>query len=178
MTESGFFAKPGEATDLKKAFPLLNQSAEVEMYQSIAELGDDGIVVFDQAFRIIFANQVASEITGIPKGDLIGRNFFTVIGKEDKEFIEGTAIRGAGIGEKLCTDMTILTPQGERKDAEVCIALTRSESGEARTYAYIHNIAARKKYERDLKNSEEKLRNLFERVRHGLFISAKEGKFL
>jgi PAS domain S-box-containing protein len=56
--------------------------------------GDDGIVVFDQAFKIIFANQMAVEITGIPKEELIGRNFFTVIGKEDKKFLEGTVTRG------------------------------------------------------------------------------------
>jgi PAS domain S-box-containing protein len=147
-------------------------------FEKIAEMGDDGIVVFDQAFRIIFANQMAAEITGIPKEDLIGRNFFTVIGKEDKKFLEGTVTRGEGIGEKLCTDMTILTPQGLMKDAEVCIALTKSGSGDVKTYAYIRDITTRKQFERSLKDSEEKLRTLFERVRHGLFISSKEGKFL
>ena len=149
-----------------------------QQFEKIAEMGDDGIVVFDQAFKIIFANQMASEIIGISKEDLIGRNFFTVIGKEDKEFLEGTVTRGAGIGEKLCTEMTILAPQGQIKDAEVCIALAKSDTGEVKTYAYIRDITERKKFERDLKGSEEKLRNLFERVRHGLFISSKEGKFL
>ena len=149
-----------------------------QQFEKIAEMGDDGIVVFDQAFKIIFANQMASEITGIPKEDLIGRNFFTVIGKEDKEFLEGTVTRGVGVGEKLCIEMTILTPHNHVKDAEVCIALAKSDTGEVKTYAYIRDITERKKFEKDLKGSEEKLRNLFERVRHGLFISSKEGKFL
>jgi two-component system NtrC family sensor kinase len=149
-----------------------------QQFEKIAEMGDDGIVVFDQAFKIIFANQMASDITGIPKEDLIGRNFFSVIGKEDKEFLEGTVTRGVGIGEKLCTEMNILTPQGQVKGAEVCIALTKSDTGEVKTYAYIRDITERKRFEKDLRDSEEKLRNLFERVRHGLFISSKEGKFL
>ncbi len=149
-----------------------------QQFEKIAEMGDDGIVVFDPSFKITFANQMASEITGIPKEDLIGKNFFTVIGKEDKEFLEGTVIRGAGIGEKLCTEMTILNPEGQCKDAEVCIALAKSDSGEVKTYAYIRDITARKAFERDLKGSEEKLRNLFESVRHGVFMSSKEGKFL
>ena len=149
-----------------------------QQFEKIAEMGDDGILVFDQDFKIIFANQMASEITGIPKEDLIGRNFFSVIGKEDKQFLEGTVTRGVGIGEKLCTEMKILTSQTHVKDAEVCIALTESDAGEVKTYAYIRDITERKKFERDLKDSEEKLRNLFERVRHGLFISSKEGKFL
>jgi len=147
-------------------------------FEKIAEMGDDGILVFDQAFKIIFANQMACEITGIPKEDLIGRNFFSVIGKADKEFLEGTVTRGVGIGEKLCTEMNILTSQGQIKDAEVCIALTKSDAGEVKTYAYIRDITQRKNFEKDLKDSEEKLRNLFDRVRHGLFISSKEGNFL
>jgi PAS domain S-box-containing protein len=149
-----------------------------QQFEKIAEMGDDGIVVFDQAFNIVFSNQMASEIIGISKEDLIGRNFFSVIGKEDKAFLEGTAIRGAGTGEKLCTEMSILTSQGHVKDAEVCIALAESDTGEVKTYAYIRDITERKKFERDLKDSEEKLKNLFERVRHGLFLSSKEGKFL
>ena len=149
-----------------------------QQFEKIAEMGDDGIVVFDEAFKIIFANQMASKIIGISKEELIGRNFFSVIGKEDKEFLEGTVTRGVGIGEKLCTEMNILTSQGQVKDAEVCIALAKSDTGEVKTYAYIRDITDRKKFEKVLKDSEEKLRNLFERVRHGLFISAKEGKFL
>jgi len=149
-----------------------------KQFEKIAEMGDDGIVVFDRDFRIIFSNQMASEITGLPREELIGRNFFSAIGKEDKEFLEGTVRRGEGIGEKLCTEMTILTPRGQVKNAEVCIAMTRSDTGEVKTYAYIRDITARKKFEKDLRDSEEKLRTLFERVRHGLFISSKEGKFL
>ncbi len=149
-----------------------------KQFEKIAEMGDDGIFVFDQEFKIIFCNQMATEITGIPKEELIGRNFFSVIGKKDKEFLEGTVKRGAGIGEKFCTEMTILTPDGQSKDTEICIASSRSESGDLKTYAYIRDISSRKKIERELRESEEKLRILFERVRHGLFISSKEGKFL
>jgi two-component system NtrC family sensor kinase len=149
-----------------------------QQFEKIAEMGDDGIVVFDRSFKVTFANQMAAEVTGIPKEDLIGRNFFSVIGRQDKEFLEGTFTRGVGLGEKLCTEMTIVTPQGQTKDAEVCIALAKSESGEVKTYAYLRDITARKEFERNLKGSEERLRNLFERVRHGLFISSREGKFL
>lgn len=165
-----------DITDAKRMERKIQEATQE--FEKIAEMGDDGIVVFDQAFKIVFANQMASVITGIPKEELIGRNFFTVIGKHDKEFLEGTVTRGAGIGEKLCTEITIVTPQGEKKDTEVCIAMSKSDMGEVKTYAYIRDITARKKFEKDLKDSEEKLRTLFERVRHGLFISSKEGKFL
>jgi PAS domain S-box-containing protein len=181
LAKTPFGARKGYAylkdiTDSKKMERRIQEVTQ--QFEKIAEMGDDGIVVFDQAFKITFANQMASEIISISKEDLIGRNFFSVIGKEDKEFLEGTVTRGVGIGEKLCTEMNILTPQGQVKDAEVCIALAKSDTGEVKTYAYIRDITERKRFESNLRDSEEKLRNLFERVRHGLFISSKEGKFL
>jgi PAS domain S-box-containing protein len=121
---------------------------------------------------------MASEITGIPRKDLIGRNFFTVFGKQDKDFLEGPFTREESLGQKLCIEMGITTPLGQFKDAEVCLASAKSDEGDVKTYAYIRDISERRRFEKDLKDSEEKLRTLFERVRHGLFISSIEGRFI
>jgi len=147
-------------------------------FEKIAEMGDDGIIVFDEDSRIEFANQMASEIVGLPKDHILGREFFSLIGKRDEEFLEEMVMRGEGMGEKVCTEMSLHTPQNEIKEMEVCIAPTQSEEGRIKTYAYIRDITERKKFEKDLRESEEKYRNLFESVRHGLYISSKEGKFL
>ena len=147
-------------------------------FGKIAEMGEDGIIVFDEDSKIEFSNQMASEIIGIPKDQILGREFFSLIGKRDEEFLEEMVMRGEGLGEKVCTEMSIQTPQGQVKEAEVCIAPTRSDDGRIKTYAYIRDITERKRFEKELRESEEKFRNLFERVQHGLFISSKEGKFL
>jgi two-component system NtrC family sensor kinase len=115
---------------------------------------------------------------GFPRDQILGREFFSLIGKRDEEFLEEMVMRGEGMGQKVCTEMGIKTPQGLVKETEVCIAPTQSEDGQIKTYAYIRDITERKKFERELKESEEKFRNLFERVRHGLFISSTEGKFI
>ena len=147
-------------------------------FEKIAEMGEDGIIVFDEDSRIEFANQRAAEIIGLPKDQILGREFFSLIGKRDEEFLEEMVMRGEGLGQKVCTEMSIQTPQDQVKATEVCIAPTRSDDGRIKTYAYIRDITERKKFEKELKESEEKFRNLFERVRHGLFISSKEGKFM
>jgi two-component system NtrC family sensor kinase len=121
---------------------------------------------------------MAGEIIGLPKGDILGREFFSLLGKTDEDFLEEMVMRGEGLGEKVCTEMSIEAPKGQVKEAEVCLAPTRSEGGRIKMYAYIRDITERKRFEKDLKESEEKFRNLFERVRHGLFISSKEGRFL
>ncbi len=147
-------------------------------FEKIAEMGEDGIIVFDEDSQIEFANQMASEIIGYPKDQILGREFFSLIGKRDEEFLEEMVMRGEGTGQKVCTEMSLHTPRGRIKETEVCIAPTQSEDGRIKTYAYIRDITDRKKFEKDLRESEEKYRNLFERVRHGLYISSKEGKFL
>jgi two-component system NtrC family sensor kinase len=147
-------------------------------FEKIAEMGEDGIIVFDEDSRIEFANQMASEIVGLPKDQILGREFFTLIGKRDEEFLEEMVLRGEGLGEKVCMEMSIRTPQNQTKEAEVCVAPTQSEDGRMKTYAYIRDITERKKFEKQLRESEEKFRNLFERVRHGLFISSRGGKFI
>ena len=147
-------------------------------FEKIAELGEDGIIVFDEDSRIEFANQMAAEILGIPKDQILGKEFFSLIGKRDEEFLEEMVMRGEGIGQKVCIEMSIQTPLGQAKETEVCVAPTRSEEGTIKTYAYIRDITERKRFEKELRESEEKYRNLFERVQHGLFISTKEGRFL
>ncbi len=147
-------------------------------FEKIAEMGEDGIIVFDEDSRIEFANQMAYEIMGLSKDQILGKEFFSLIGKRDEEFLEEMVMRGEGMGQKVCTEMSLQPPQGQIKEAEVCIAPTRSEDGRIKTYAYIRDITERKKFEKELKESEEKYRNLFERVQHGLFISSKEGHFL
>jgi PAS domain S-box-containing protein len=146
--------------------------------EKIAEMGDDGIIVFTDDSRIEFANQMAADIFGVTKKDILQREFYQFIGKSCQAFIADMVARGRGVGEKFCTEMAIRTGRGDIVEAEVCIALTKTEDGRSRTYAYIRDITERKKYEKALKESEKKYRNIFERARHGLFISSKEGRFL
>ncbi|MBI4633211.1 MAG: PAS domain S-box protein [Deltaproteobacteria bacterium] len=149
-----------------------------ERLEKIVEMGDDGIIVFDEDSRIDFANQMASDILGVYKGSIIGSEFYRLIGKSDQEFLKDMVTRGKGVGQKFCTEMAIKTPRGDLIQTEVCIAPSHTDDGKSVTYAYIRDITERKKYEKDLKESEEKYRNLFERVRHGIYGSSKEGRFI
>jgi PAS domain S-box-containing protein len=158
--------------------PARPQEDTSRHFEKIVEMGNDGIFVFDDHCTILFANQVASEITGIPREDLVGKDFFTIIGKQGKDFLAGSFTQGEGLGQKLCMEMGILTPKGQFKNVEVCIVVARSDEGDIKAYAYIRDITERLRCEKELRDSGEKLRTLFERVRHGLFISSKEGRFI
>ncbi len=164
-----------DITDKKRMERELREASK--RFEKITEMGEDGILVFDEDSRIEFANQRASELLGIPKDKILGREFFPLIGKGDEEFLEEMVVRGEGAGEKVCIEMSVQTPRGIL-ETEVCVAPERTENGRMRMYAYLRDITERKRFEKDLRASEEKYRNLFESVRHGLFISTREGNFL
>ena len=148
------------------------------MFRSIAELGNDGILVFDEHYRIEFANRMVSEITGYPNEELLKMKALSLLGKPYQPLLEDLFIHPERFGEKTCSEIRLVTSKGEVKEAEVCVILAKTSRGAQKAYAYLRDITDRKKFEKDLRDSEEKLRNLFERVRQGLYISSKEGKFL
>jgi PAS domain S-box-containing protein len=151
----------------------------VKRFQKISEMGDDGIMVIDEGNRIIFANTMATELTGYSSEKLLGMRFTDLLNARDRRFLAEMHDQvGLDESKRLCTEMEVHTADRGTKEAEVCITIARPEAGGMNTYIYLRDITERKRFERDLKASEEKYRTLFERVRHGLFISTKEGKFL
>lgn len=148
------------------------------MFHAIAELGNDGILVFDQDHRIEYANRMASEITGYATETLLKMTVLSLLDQPDQSFVADLFLHPERYGEKTCTEAHLITASGEIKEVEICIALTQTSRGVRKGYAYLKDITERKKFERELKASEEKLRRIFERVRHGLFISSKGGKFI
>jgi PAS domain S-box-containing protein len=170
----------GTPAQVGNPYPLGNPDPgeKEEMFQSIAELGNDGILVFNEDHRIEFANRVVSEITGYSNVELLKMTALSLLGEPNRPFLEDIFVHPERYGEKVCTEIQLPTAQGEVKEAEVCIALARTPYGVRKGYAYLRDITEAKQMEREIKDSEEKLRTLFERVRHGLFVSSKEGKFL
>ncbi len=148
------------------------------MFQSIAESGNDGILVFDEHHRIEFANRMVSEISGYSNTELLKMTVLSLLGEPNQPFLKDIFVHPERYGEKVCTEIQLPTSKGEVKEAEVCIALAQTPLGVRKVYTYLRDITEAKQMERKIKDSEEKLRTLFERVRHGLFISSKEGKFL
>lgn len=157
---------------------LVKPRVDPNMFETIAELGNDGILAFDQRYRIVYANRMASEITGYSNDALLKMTILALLDRPHQTFIEDLFHHPEWYGEKTCTEASLITSSGKLKEVELCIAIARSSPERVKGYAYLKDITERKKFERELKASEEKLRRLFERVRHGLFISSKEGRFI
>lgn len=146
--------------------------------EKVAEMGEDGILVYDEDFRIEFANSMASLITGYLHEVLMGMDFMKLLNKKDKEFLDQMYLQvGADEGRRICMEMNIICADGKEKPVEVCISIAH-EDGKKKTYVYLGDITERKRFELELRESERRYRNLFEKLPVGAFVSTPEGRFL
>jgi two-component system NtrC family sensor kinase len=146
--------------------------------EKIAEMGEDGILVYDEDFRIEFANNMASTITGYSHEELARMNFIKLLNKRDKKFLDEMYSQvETDESRRICMEMSIICADGAVKPVEICISIAH-EDGERKTYVYLGDITERKKFEHKLKESEQRYRNLFEKLPVGAFVSTPEGKFL
>ena len=137
-------------------------------------MSNDGILVFDEDRSIVFANQMATVLTGYPPEGLLGKDVCSILGKEVEEILGQLK----GPGDKLCQEVQITTAGGEQRDITLCLALADGGEGGVKGCAYLTDITERKRFEERLKVSEKRYRELFEQVGEGLFISNPEGKFI
>lgn len=149
-----------------------------ERYEKILEMGDDGIVVTDERDRIEYVNTMACAITGLERTELYGKGIGIFLSPDSIDLIRDME-RGITPDEnrKVCTDVQIVSGSGNVKDCQVCIATARID-GKTKLYVYMRDITERKRMENQVRLSEEKYRHLFENIRHGIYTSSKEGKFI
>ena len=148
-----------------------------EKLEKILEMGDDGIIVTERTGRVEYVNTIASVITGFSKEELYRGGIGLFLSEESLHILADMEKEISGDeSRKVCTEMPVIHKTGNLKDCEVCIAVGKI-SEKQKLCIYMRDITVRKRMEAEVRLSEEKYRRLFESIRHGVFISSKEGKF-
>ncbi len=148
------------------------------MYQSLIDLTNDGILVFDEKYRVEFANQMASVITGHDNQKLTQSDATALLGTFFHDLMADLAAHPERYGEKTCAEMELTTAGGEAKDVEICIAQAKSTDGKNKVYAYIRDITEQKKFARELKNSNEFFANLIASSVDGIIAADMKGNII
>ncbi len=149
-----------------------------EMFQSIAELGNDGILVFDERHQIEFANRMTSEITGYPNKKLLKMSALSLLDKPHQSFIEDLFIHPERYGEKTCAEVQLLTSNGEIKEAEICIALAKTPLGARKGYAYLRDITESKRMERRIQEATQQFEKIAEMGDDGIVVFDQASKII
>ncbi|MFO7769571.1 MAG: PAS domain S-box protein [bacterium] len=135
-----------ENRDLVKDLTLSEQR-----YRSIVDSTLSGIVVVDDAFRIVFANEAIEGLTGLDSTGLTDRDFRELLDEEDRELVEERYLRrqqGKEVPRRY--EIGIRGGDGTTRRVEINTALIRDPEGGPRTVAQLLDTTDRRKSEEAL----------------------------
>ncbi len=130
--------------------------------KEIFETMQEGIIVTDLKGKIVDLNHVAVDTLGLKPEEARGQSFYNFISPEDADKIEQSRVAVLRYGRISNREFTFITRKGIRFPAEMNISLLRGQSGEPLGFIWVgRDISDRREWERKLRESEERYRNIF-----------------
>ena len=142
---------------------------ELELYETIVDVMDDGVYVLDEAYCFDTVNDAYVEMTGYDREELLGAHCSLVI--DDEVSDEATTMTeriAAGDLEDARLESDIHRADGSRLRAESNFAVLPSDSGtHARKVGVVRDVSERFERERMLEERELRYRTLVENFPNG-----------
>ncbi|MBN1662539.1 MAG: PAS domain S-box protein [Deltaproteobacteria bacterium] len=153
-------------------FPSINQSnnstedhqlLEIQkIFPKIFELSSNGILVIGRDFRIEFTNIQASELSGFPKDQLIGKDFRDLISPEDREKISNLTAQmhlRSDESTRVSAEFKLITKSKATRDIDIYLVSAPLE-GSFKIYAYLRDLSERIRIENKLREANRFLTNI------------------
>ncbi|MBN2314102.1 MAG: PAS domain S-box protein [Sedimentisphaerales bacterium] len=148
-----------DVTERKKASELLSQSEE--KYRAIFEGAVDGIVYADIKARVVDANPAFTEITGIPRDQVVGKSAFSLA----RRFAKAKDIpRLLKIVSRALTGKPSGFYELEINNKIVEISTPSLRKEKSGITGVLRDITEQKRSQKFLRDSEEKYRRIFENI--------------
>jgi PAS domain S-box-containing protein len=145
-----------DITEQKKTEEALRESEE--RFRSVVENSHDYIVIIDDNFRIVYANDKVTRLTGYLKEEIIGQDFRKFLEKESKILVKDTYLRrlkGENVPSKY--EFKIVLKNGEERDVEIKSSYVLDSQGKMRIIGQLLDITERKRIEKERSRSEARL---------------------
>ena len=165
-----------DLTEEKRMQSLLEENEK--KYRSVMESAADGILIVDEAFRIVSSNESAARIFGYNKEEFLGRLIFDIVPEKMRtKFMKGIK-RLNYMDVSRFTKRTIEVVGLGKDGYEVPIELSFSMyevNGRRFFTSIVRDISERKRMERDLREREERYRTIFEASPEAIVLFDGEG---
>jgi PAS domain S-box-containing protein len=150
-------------------------------YRGLLEAAPDGMVVVDQAGKIILLNVHAEKQFGYHRDELVGKNVTDIIptGFAERLIADGTRTAAEALAQQIGTGIELL---GKRKDStefpiEIMLSPLESPEGILVTAA-IRDITVRKDAEKHLVQMEARYRGLLEAAPDAMVVVNQAGEIV
>jgi PAS domain S-box-containing protein len=165
-----------DVTERRHAEEALRESEE--KFRSLAEQSPNMIFI-NRAGKIVYVNKKCEEIMGYERDELCYPDFEfrTLIAPESLKLIEDNFAKHLRGEEVPPYDYSLINKEGRRIEAINASKLIQYEGGTA-ILGIVTDITERKKAEQALRESEERLKILFESAPDAIYLADSEGRFV
>lgn len=173
---SGLVLTLTDVTERKLAEEALRESEE--KFRSLAEQSPNMIFI-NKRGRIVYVNNKCEELMGYKRDELCSENFdfHTLIAPESLDLINDKFMKHFKGQEVSPYDYSIIKKNGERIEAINTSKLIQYD-GETAILGIVTDITKHKSAEQALRESEERLKILFESAPDAIYLADSEGRFV
>ena len=164
-----------DITERKKAEEELRESEE--RYRNIVELAPDGIVTTDLKGVITSCNTASVNLTGFSKDEIVGKHFTKLPTTRARDIPHYVKMFTSFIKGKISTPLELAWRHrdGTTHLGEVHAALMKKGSKPIGVQLILRDVTERKQAEEELRESEEKYRNIVELAPDGIITTDLKG---
>ena len=148
------------------------------LFQTIAEMANIGIVVLDDYNRIEFANRMIAHFIGYEVNTLLNKNFTELLDEKNQKLFQTLKEKTDAYSTRIYPGIELITAYAKSVVTEMCFTSYLTQLGDKKYLIYLRDISVQWDLTRELRESEKKYRELFNRVDQGIFVSSKEGRFV
>ncbi|MEJ7928568.1 PAS domain S-box protein [Ramlibacter sp. AN1015] len=130
-----------------------------EQYRAVFESSQDGLIVWDEALRIVDVNPAALAMHRLSRQDVIGR---TISARMPADYVESRLqmVRDALAGRTTHMEGVVLRPDGSSFEADLHV-MPFAQAGRPHALTVLRDVTERRRNERTLRASEEQYRTIF-----------------
>jgi PAS domain S-box-containing protein len=166
---------PSERKTVEEELREKEEKLRISLFESIS----DGIIVIDLKGKILDMNKAGLRLQGhSDKREVIGLNGFEGIAEKDRSRAAEDAMKAIELGYGPPCEYTFVDKNGREYEAENSASVLLDSAGKAAGLIGIfRDITDRKHIEQSLRESEGKIRNVFESITDGIFAIDLNGNY-
>lgn len=140
------------------------------------EAGADGVVVLDDAGRILFVNRAAERLTGFARDGLLGSELVDLVGKGHRSQISDTVSRVLAGVNVDAFDLQLSTTSG----APVCVSVSTSTvlAGTGAVILAFRDVTAERDLAHELRSTKEFLERLIDSAVDAIIAADLHGRII
>jgi PAS domain S-box-containing protein len=152
----GEFGIARNITERKQIIQSLQKSEE--LFRLVVENSHDGIIIIDDKYKIIYANDECTHMFGHSHEEVVGKDFRTLLGKEARDLAEDRYLRRQrGETVPTCYEIKVTGKDGKERIVEGKIIVARDSQDNMRTIAQVLDVTDHKKMDDERKRFEGRL---------------------